>query len=77
MDSKVCGAATAKQESALSAFAEFIGADLIQYCDLGNGEDYRIVKDGRAFVLRVRGNKYDGGFMNVHGEDVIQGGLKL
>lgn len=54
--------------NSLEMLVEFLGNDGIEYQDLGNGENYYLVKDGKKIRLDVRGNRFDGGYMNVHKE---------
>lgn len=61
----VTGAGSSAHALQMERLAEFCGADEIRYKDLGNGEDYLLLKNGRSLELHVRGNKVDGGFLCV------------
>lgn len=60
---EVIGAKTDNSYCYIKEFGEFIGADSIEYVDLGNGENYIIEKDGQVMEIHARGNKVDGGFL--------------
>ena len=47
----------------LQKLADFLDIDL-EYEDLGNGENYFLIKNGKKMHMEVRGNKVDGGYMN-------------
>lgn len=54
------------KKKAWQKFGELIGASVIEYADLGKGENYKItLKTGETFSLIASGNQYDGGFVNV------------
>ena len=54
-----------RHEEQLRTLADFCGLDRVAYEDLGNGENYTLEKDGKQIVLRVSGNRCDGGFLCV------------
>jgi hypothetical protein len=62
---KIINPGSDKHREQLEMLAQFIGADEIEYKNLGNGEDYLVRKGGFTLTLSVRGNKFDGGFLCV------------
>jgi len=64
----IINASSDNHRAQMQTLGDFIGADEIIYTDLGNGEDYRITKNGATLMLKVRGNNKDGGFLCVDSE---------
>jgi len=62
---KIVNAAIPLHALQMERLAEFCGATEIRYKDLGNGEGYLLIKDGRSLELLVRGNRVDGAFLCV------------
>lgn len=62
---RIVGAASDHHREQMAAIAAFSWADAVEYADLGNGEDYTLTKGRERIVLRVRGNRADGGFLSV------------
>ncbi len=56
-----------KHEEQLRRLAEFLDLDAIEYTDRPDqkGEDYKLTKGNRSFVIHVRGTKDQGGFLAV------------
>lgn len=59
----VKNAANPRHQAAWEKFAIFAGIDEISYVDHGNGEDYILRKGNETTTLKVRGNRFDGGFI--------------
>lgn len=59
------GAASEKHAHQMLDLAELVGADRIEYEDLGNGENYILYKGEQKLTLSVRGNRGDGAFLSV------------
>jgi len=58
------------KKEAMIMMCEFMGLKKVKYIDHGNGEDYLLVNsDNEEFTIQVRGNRVDGGFMNVFSGD--------
>ena len=54
-----------KQKKSLTELGQFLNLSVISYQDCGNGENYTFVNtEGKRAMLKVGGNKFDGGFMN-------------
>ena len=62
---RIIGAGSPGHEEQMRKLAEFVGAESIEYKNLGKGEDYVLTKGGQTLVLKARGNMYDGGFLAV------------
>lgn len=59
-------AANAAHEAGIRTLAEFVGAVRVRYTDHDLGETYQFWKaDGSSLLLRVCGNRVDGGFLGV------------
>ena len=62
----IINAASPKHHAQMEVMADILNLRSIVYEDLGNGENYTCeAQDGRKVELRVRGNKWDGGFLSV------------
>jgi hypothetical protein len=61
---EVRNAASPSHEKQMRQLGEFFGLKAITYEDLGNGENYVLTReDGQELILRVRGNRDQGGFL--------------
>jgi hypothetical protein len=49
----------------MERIAEVTEVDSIIYEDLGEGENYILVKNGKRVVLKIRSNHVDGGYLSV------------
>jgi hypothetical protein len=49
----------------MKRIAEVTEVDSIIYEDLGEGENYILVKNGKRVVLKIRSNHVDGGYLSV------------
>lgn len=60
----VVGAASPKQEQWMKELGVFLNLLVIEYEDLGDGEDYILKRfDGEKLTLKAMGNKVDGAFL--------------
>jgi hypothetical protein len=64
MSCKVINPANDKCRDVLEDFGNFIEVDSITYNDRGMGEDYIIIKNGMKRIIKVDGNRDQGGFAN-------------
>jgi|GEM_PF-6460042 hypothetical protein len=60
---KIINAASDNHKAMMERIAEVTEVDSITYEDLGNGENYILVKNGKKVILMARGNRVDGGFL--------------
>jgi hypothetical protein len=54
-----------RRETMLHDLGSFMKADSVEYTDEGKSERYVLTKGKHKLVLSVRGNQYDGGWMDV------------
>jgi hypothetical protein len=52
-----------RRRAMLKKLGEFIGADIIEYEDVGNGEIYKVTKGGKVLSINVCSNRVDGGYL--------------
>ena len=60
---EIIGAASENHRKQMKMLGEFCMADQIEYEDKDTGEDYIITRGVTRFVLKIRSNNWQGGFL--------------
>ncbi len=67
----ITNAASENHAAQMKKIGDFCDADEVIYRDLGNGEDYLVLKGDQSLALRIRVNGIDGGYLTVETANLL------